>query len=156
MANALIVFFARWLFFIMVGGVIGWLVKTKKSWRQIVTVAAPPIVNWAVVLNGLHALIHDPRPFVALHTTPLVWVNQGEWNTSFPSGHAIFLFSLATAVWFFDRKFGGALFVLSALVGVARVLALAHWPIDIVVGAALGIILTRLEIWFLNKRISLH
>lgn len=76
---------------------------------------------------------------------------QREWYTSFPSGHAIFLFSLATSVWFENKKAGAILFGIAALVGVGRVAAGVHWPTDIIGGAALGIAFSIPEINILKK-----
>ena len=57
---------------------------------------------------------------------------------SFPSGHAAFFFAIAGTVFIYDRKWGIAFFIGALLMGVARVYAGIHWPIDIVGGAALG------------------
>jgi membrane-associated phospholipid phosphatase len=68
------------------------------------------------------------------------------WNSSFPSGHAIQSWSLATVV---AREYQHKKWVpitaysLAATVSVSRVLARRHFPSDVVVGSALG--------WFIGN-----
>jgi len=63
------------------------------------------------------------------------------WNSSFPSGHAIESWSLATVV---AREYPNKPWVpltaygLAATVSVSRVLARQHFPSDVLVGSALG------------------
>lgn len=72
-------------------------------------------------------------------------------NAGFPSDHTLFAFAIAFAVWFETRKkaIASVLFLLAFLVGVGRVLALVHTPLDIAGGvlfAALG------ALWYFNGR----
>ncbi len=62
-----------------------------------------------------------------------------EADSSFPSGHAIFVFALATGVYYYNKTLGRWLFAASVLVGVSRIFVGVHWPYDIVAGAVLGI-----------------
>jgi len=56
-----------------------------------------------------------------------------------PSGHAIFMASLAGAsVLFKDRRIAIVLSVGAIIIAVARVVAGVHWPSDIIVGLILG------------------
>jgi len=74
-------------------------------------------------------------------------------NSGFPSDHALFAAFLTFAVWYVTKsgKLTLAMAALTALIGIGRVLALVHTPLDITGGiviAALG------GIWFLPlKRI---
>ncbi len=78
-----------------------------------------------------------PRPFTSLtHITPLI----AETDFSFPSGHALFFFALATAIFCRDKAWGALFFVLAILIGFGRVAAGIHYPTDILGGATLGII----------------
>jgi len=47
---------------------------------------------------------------------------------------------LATLVFLYNKKLGIIFYILAVLVGVGRVLALVHYPVDILGGAILGII----------------
>jgi membrane-associated phospholipid phosphatase len=59
-------------------------------------------------------------------------------NRSFPSGHTMAAFSLAT-VWAHERPRDRELaYALAALAGLARIQLKQHWPSDVFIGAALG------------------
>ncbi len=61
-------------------------------------------------------------------------------SLSFPSGHTAFVFAISTVVYLANKKMGVVFYCLSFLVGFSRVFAGMHWPLDIVVGAFIGIL----------------
>ena len=79
---------------------------------------------------------HRLRPFVALNFHSLVYVN----SYSFPSRHTIFLFALATSIYFFNKKLAYFVYISGIIVGVARVMAGVHYPSDILAGIILGML----------------
>ena len=86
-----------------------------------------------------------PRPFV---NNPIVHqLIFHETSGSFPSGHAAIFFVLATVIFFFHKKWSILFFVGAILMGIARVMAGIHWPIDILGGAIIGI----LSAWLICK-----
>ena len=89
-----------------------------------------------VLASLIRFYYHHPRPPDALHIIPFF----PETSYSFPSGHAVFFFGLATGVYFINKKFGRRLFVCAALICLARVIAGVHWPSDVLAGAVLGIL----------------
>ncbi len=78
------------------------------------------------------------RPFQILEEANLILPYKE--SLSFPSGHTAFLFGISTAVYFYNKKLGIILYILSFLGGVARVFAGVHWPLDIVAGALTGVL----------------
>lgn len=80
--------------------------------------------------------IHFPRPDLS-HA---LFLPRDIHSYGLPSGHAAFMFALATTMYAFDRKAGRALYVLAILTGIARVAAGVHFWYDILGGALLGYI----------------
>ncbi len=94
-----------------------------------------------VVKSFILIFYQRPRPYVALQSVhKLISTSLSENWQSFPSGHTIFFFALATAVYFHNKKLGWLLIVTSAIIGIARVFVGVHYPGDIIVGAGLGIL----------------
>lgn len=59
---------------------------------------------------------------------------------SFPSGHTLVSFEGAVCIWSYDRLWGGAAFVLTALIACSRMYLFVHFPTDILGGLMLGIV----------------
>ncbi len=59
---------------------------------------------------------------------------------SFPSGHTLVSFEGAVCIWSYDRLWGGAAFVLTALIACSRMYLFVHFPTDILGGLVLGIV----------------
>lgn len=111
--------------------------KTAKI-RMAVTAILAAILARFAVKSLILMFYSNPRPY-ALGAIKLV-ATPGEDFQSFPSGHALFFFSAATAIYCYDKKLGLAFFAAAAIVGVARIFVGVHWPSDILAGAVLGTI----------------
>jgi undecaprenyl-diphosphatase len=72
----------------------------------------------------------DPDPLVSLPPTG-----------SFPSGHATVAFACATALALAVPRLALPLFALAALVAWSRVYVGVHYPLDVLAGAVLGVVL---------------
>ena len=101
---------------------------------------------WTVLLSaaiarlGITELIrffyHRPRPFLVYNDIhPLISINE----YSFPSGHAAFFFALATAIYFYNKRWGAWFFIAAILISISRVIAGIHYPSDIIGGAIIGV-----------------
>jgi membrane-associated phospholipid phosphatase len=64
--------------------------------------------------------------------------NEGPWQ-SFPSGHTAGPVAAACALARYDARLGQAALGATAVMGVVQVLRGAHYPADVIVGAAVGI-----------------
>ncbi|MDO8466941.1 MAG: phosphatase PAP2 family protein [bacterium] len=138
--DGLIVFFGKYLAYLLILLVVG-LLWWEKSWRhrfyKFSLLALAVIISRGIIAEVIQFLFFRARPFVELNLVPVF--NHGN-VASFPSGHASVFFALAFAVFLFDKK-KGSLFLLGAfLIGVARVVAGVHWPLDILAGALIGIL----------------
>jgi undecaprenyl-diphosphatase len=92
--------------------------------------------------SGLGHLYHEARPFVSDSSTKLLVSHSSD--NSFPSEHAVFIFSVAGVVVWWHRKLGLALLWAALLVGVARIYVGVHWPLDIVTSALVGLVVGAL------------
>ena len=92
------------------------------------------------VVAKILGLIYQPeqlRPFELLGVNPgAAYLN----NPGFPSDHALFTMFLALAVWYVLRRRSITIIMLTMalLVGVGRILALVHTPLDVVGGMAVA------------------
>lgn len=100
--------------------------------------AAIAAVIIAAILDKLTSkLYYDPRPFVTHHLHPLV---SHVADNGFPSEHTLFSMTIAVSLVFFRPKVGWAAIAIAILVGISRVTAHVHSPIDIAGAAAMGLI----------------
>ena len=94
-----------------------------------------------IVKSFILIFYQRPRPYVALQSVhKLISMSPGENWQSFPSGHAIFFFALATAIYFNNKKLGWSLIIISVVIGITRVFVGVHYPSDIIAGASLGVL----------------
>ena len=82
-----------------------------------------------------------PRPFVLLSQVRALF---GESGYAFPSGHATFYMALAFSVFFLHKKAGYVFIFFALLIGLARIVAGVHFPVDILGGFILGILIAYL------------
>jgi undecaprenyl-diphosphatase len=102
---------------------------------------------FATVAAGLALLVNQPlshavdrlRPYVAHPATAHLLIARAH-DPSFPSDHSTGGFALACGMFLYDRTIGTGLFVLAAVLAFARVYVGAHYPTDVVAGAAIGIL----------------
>jgi undecaprenyl-diphosphatase len=88
---------------------------------------------------GLKALIPRERPStVYAQPEPLV---HAPHDHSFPSGHASMAFASATTLTFFAPRLAPAFFVLAAAIAWSRVYVGVHYPLDVLGGAVLGVLI---------------
>ncbi len=105
-----------------------------KKWREILLVFFSGILAWFLAY-GLKYLFHAGRPSLVLpKVIPLI----SETDFSFPSGHATFFMALAFAIFFSHKKAGYWFIFFALIIGIARITAGVHFPIDILGGYVLG------------------
>jgi undecaprenyl-diphosphatase len=100
------------------------------------TILAVATADWSSV--GLKTLFDRERPqFRYPEPEPLL---RSAHDGAFPSGHAATSFAGATILSFAFPKLAPCLFVLAAAVAFSRVYVGVHYPLDIVGGAVLGVL----------------
>jgi undecaprenyl-diphosphatase len=106
-----------------------------RRWRPAAAVLISAYGAWALAQLVKQAVARG-RPNVLL---PDVVLHEGTHGLGFVSGHAAVATAMATAAWPYLRWRGRAVVVvLCALVGLGRIYAGAHLPLDVVGGVAIG------------------
>jgi undecaprenyl-diphosphatase len=115
-------------------------------WRR------PLVLAWvlaAVAIGALSSgelrnLIGRPRPSTR-YASPDALVHRPK-DPSFPSGHTTVAFACAAVLAYFKPGLALPLFLLAAAIGFSRVYVGVHYPLDVVGGAACGLIIAALLI----------
>jgi membrane-associated phospholipid phosphatase len=115
----------------------------------------------AYIVSGLFAqllkgIIYSPRPKDFFRLREHIHLIDGvtlNGDASFPSGHAVSAFALATSLALFTVNKQLSLFYLGAaiLVGYSRIYLAQHFPADVLGGAIIGILMAIL-VFYLTER----
>lgn len=151
--NMLIIFAAKYLFIlsVLIAGIYFLLLSIpKKKEFSVFTVIALPFTYVLAKLSSL--FIFDPRPFVTDHITPLI---AHASDNGFPSDHMLLTTAIASVVFVYNRWLGLLLFGIALAVGISRVIAGVHHPLDIIGSVVLAVISTAVVYFstvYLKKR----
>ena len=115
------------------------------------TVIAVALADWSSM--GLKALVDRPRPPLR-YAEPKTLVAIPH-DASFPSGHAATSFAAATMLAFAFPRLAPLLYVLAAAVAFSRVYVGVHYPLDVIGGAFMGV-LVALALRLLVSRRTQH
>jgi undecaprenyl-diphosphatase len=121
----------------------------KQEWQETVLVFFSGILAWFFTFL-IKNLLSFPRPFVLFDNIIPLFPKNG---FSFPSGHATFFMALAFAIFLIHKKHGFYFILIAFLIGLARIVAGVHFPIDILAGFVLGILIAFF-VRFLYKKLS--
>jgi undecaprenyl-diphosphatase len=98
------------------------------------------------VADLLKSAIGGRRPHLAHRLVPL------PHSASFPSGHAASSFACATVLSFLCPRAAPAFYVLAAAIAYSRLYVGVHWPLDVVGGAVLGVVIALLLLSAVRRR----
>lgn len=127
---------ASWLIWLLYAGLLYlWIIDGRVKKETALHGLLAAVVAW-VVTDVIKYFYFDPRPFMLNHLP--IFTLTVPTDNSFPSGHTATAFAIAITVWLHNRKIGTAFVITAIVIGVARVWANVHYPIDIVGGAILG------------------
>lgn len=90
--------------------------------------------TWSIKLA-----VSAARPFEAVSAITPVWEYRD--LGSFPSGHAVFFMIVAIGMLRLSPRIGHVLFVFALLIPIARVMAGIHYPLDIIAGWMIGVVI---------------
>ncbi len=112
--------------------------QLKNKFREIFFVFFTSLFAWGLEAVMKH-LISSPRPFLYYQNLTPLFVHGG--MDSFPSGHAMFFSALAVSLYFVHRRIGILYIFVALIVGLARIAAGIHFPVDILAGYLVGSII---------------
>jgi undecaprenyl-diphosphatase len=129
MTDAVIIFGAKYLVLISVIVFVWFFIKQPRDKQKqilVFTIITLPLIY--AVAKLLSLVYYDPRPFIVGHFMPLI---PHDPDNGFPSDHTLFASAVAAIVFFYNKKTGLALFFIALLIGISRVLAGVHHPVDV-------------------------
>ena len=97
----------------------------------------------------IEQFVHETRPMYALSdVTPLL---PHANDSSFPSDHMLFCFGAAFGFYPLSKKLGFSLMGFGLLVGVAKIYAAQHYPLDILLTILAAFVIALLYRMFVSK-----
>jgi len=117
------------------------------KWKLFLPIVITFIVTWGSAVL-LKILFHTERPFTLFqNVAPLLSQN----DYAFPSGHSAVFMALALSLFFIHKKAGYVFMTFSVLIGLSRIVAGVHFPVDILGGFALGAVVAYTIAYLLKK-----
>lgn len=89
-----------------------------------------------IISKILKHFIYDPRPFVVEHVRPLI---AHVPDNGFPSDHTLLTMTIASIIFVYNRTLGFVLGGLAIAIGISRVAARVHHPLDIIGSVVIAI-----------------
>ncbi len=149
--ETLIILSANYLYLLVLAlaGVVFLRVDTPTKWKMAkLALFVFPLCFVIALIAG--SLVSSPRPFVVDGLPPLI---QAASDNGFPSDHTLLAMAVAAVIFAYHRKAGILLLLLAAWVGIARVVAHVHHPIDVIGSTLIVLTTTFLCYRFLVNRI---
>jgi undecaprenyl-diphosphatase len=122
--------------FVVVGSVLA--VIWRRPWFLVLLLASDFVAD-GLSLALRQAIGRDRPPLVYPEPKPLVAVPH---SGAFPSGHASTAFACATVIAWASPRLRVPAFVLAAAIAWSRVYVGVHWPLDVLGGAVLGVLVS--------------
>ena len=121
--------------------------KGKSPERKAILLAILTLPIALLLIQFIHLLIYEPRPFVTYNFSPLV---KPIGNASFPSIHASLISALAFSYVYFKSKWAYLFVIFMILVGLSRIYVGVHYPLDVLGGFVTGSVAVVLAIFSVN------
>lgn len=149
--TTLIIFAANYLYLVIIAIALIAVFASEKTVRasifRLTAIALPLAFLIGKIFNYIY---YNPRPFVVEHIQPLI---PHAANNGFPSDHTLLTMTIAGIVFIYHKRLGLILAILALTIGISRVLAKVHHPIDILGSIVIAVISVFLS-WYILKRVK--
>jgi len=139
-----------------------WFGTSDSARRKIHEIAIIAALSSIGIANGFVSLINNHyfrvRPFNALPPDQVNLIFYPPTDSSFPSNFAAALFALAIPIFIANRKWGTVLLLIALAGGFSRVFVGIHYPLDVLGGAGIGILVGLFSyglIWLFRPLVNL-
>ena len=117
------------------GLVVLWVVDGKIKKETVIHAIFSCLVAYRIT-ELIKTFFPTLRPFQFNGALPLTLTTP--LDGAFPSSHTAVGFALAVTIMKHDKKVGILYLIMAGLIGIARIIAHVHYPIDIIAGALIG------------------
>src|SRR5262249_2035430 len=111
---------------------------------EVLLVTAATALTASLTTDAIKAATSRDRPDVDM-------LVSRPHSSSFPSGHAATSFACATVLSAFEPRLRVPLYVLAALIALSRTYVGVHYPLDVLAGAAWGLLIGWLAVRALRR-----
>jgi len=126
---------------------------TKRDKKFIILFSFSFLLTYILSDFVLKNIFLRPRPFLTDYRLPIQLIQPiftCPNDFSFPSTHAATAFAAGTILTFFDKKRGLFYYSVALLISYSRIYLGCHYFFDVVIGAVLGYIISRLLLFVLG------
>lgn len=126
-----IIFIAKYFIVIPIIAAIfvAWRFKNRKDILKFILVVLVGGILSLILAKVASMLWYNPRPFVVGNFTPLI---PHAADNGFPSDHVLLASFLGWTILRYSKKIGIGVLVVAAVIGISRVMAGVHHPIDVI------------------------
>ena len=124
----------------------------KKTRKAGVAMGIAMACGYLIGNMGMKNLFARVRPYDVAEVELLVAKLH---DYSFPSGHTLASFEVATVLMLQNKKLGIPALVLAVIIAFSRLYLYVHYPTDVLVGVLLGVLFGYLGVLIINKCYSL-
>ena len=131
----------------------GWvLISAGAGRRECVRALAGSLIVAELLAQTLKRLVDQPRPTAVITGLDVHGYPHDPWGRAYPSAHTAVAVAVVAALWpWMSRAQRVAGLAIAVLVPLNRIYIGAHWPVDVVGGAAIGLLAAAL-LWLVAAR----
>lgn len=118
-----------------------WFKVRRQIFAVVIAASATIFLADTICYRGIKEYTFRDRPFTNAQLNAEVRVGYRPESSSFPSNHAVNCFALATVLTWYYPTLWMVFFFIAGLVGYSRVYVGVHYPLDVVIGAILGVLI---------------